>query len=58
MRVGFAAAEEVEKEKKATNHTHILVTEIPPLSSAAFVCDRLDIHTTVAATVISAYNFS
>lgn len=58
MRVRLAAAEEVEKEKKATNHTHILVTKISLLSPAAFVCERSDIHTTVTATVISAYNFS
>lgn len=63
MRVGLAAAEEVEKEKKATiththTYTHILVTKIPLLSPAAFVCDRSDIHTTVTARVLSAYSFS
>lgn len=58
MRVELAASEEEEKGEKATNHTHILVTEAPLLSPAAFVCERSDIHTTVTATVVSAHNFS
>lgn len=48
MRVELAASEEEEKGEKATNHTHILVTEAPLLSPAAFV----------TATVVSAHNFS
>lgn len=58
MRVGLAASEEVEKGKKATNHTHILLTKTALLPPAAFVCERLDIHTAVAAAVVSAHNFS
>lgn len=53
MGVGLAAAEEVEKEKKVTNHT-----KIPLLSPVAFVCDRSDMHTIVTARVRSAYGFS
>lgn len=71
MRVGLAASEEVEKGKKATNHTHILVTKTPLLPPAASrssfqiqillppdLCERSDTHTTVAAAVVSAHNFS
>ena len=57
MRVGLAASEEAEKGKKATNHTHILVTKTPLLSPAAFVCERSDIHTTETATVVISTQF-
>lgn len=43
MRAGLAAAEEVEKEKKATNRTHILVTKIP-LQQLLSVTDQIYIQ--------------
>lgn len=52
MRVGLAASEGAEKGRKATHHTHILVTKTPLLSPAAFVWERSDIHTTVTASVV------
>lgn len=59
MRVKVAATERVEKVKKATNHTHILVTKNTTFfSPAAFAYEKSDTHTTVAVAVISAHNFS
>lgn len=40
MGVGLAAAEEVGKERKATDRTHILGTKIPLLQQLLCVADQ------------------